>query len=152
MVETAVYDKTIFVAKREGLGIRIKKSKDSEWRTISFPESPHITSFKVINRGSKNDNIVYFNSVPYTSTTGQPSTLSIGADADDDKGRLYQGWSCARFFVHMHIHAHGTCAMCVCAHEKDTKSYMKIFFWGGQSVERPCDLCKIVQNSKFCCT
>ena len=87
MVETAVYDKTIFDAKREGLGIRIKKSQGA-WRTISFPESQHITSFKVINRGG-NDNIVNFNSIPYTSTTGYPKTLSIGADADNLRTKLF---------------------------------------------------------------
>ena len=89
MVETAVYDKTIFDAKREGLGIRIKKSQGA-WRTISFPESQHITSFKVINRGG-NDNIVNFNSIPYTSTTGYPETLYIGADADNDNYLFTKG-------------------------------------------------------------
>ena len=41
--------------------------------------------------------------------------------------RIYQWWSCARLVVHTHIHAHGTCAMCVCAHEKDTKSCAKSY-------------------------
>ena len=80
MLETAVFDDTVFDVKKEGVGIRIKKL-NTQYRVVSFPKSQKITSFTVINKGGSEWLSSYFINTPYTKKTSAPSKRahSIGA-------------------------------------------------------------------------
>ena len=85
MLETVVYDDQAFEVKKEDGGITIKKLK-TEWRTVSFPKSQNIMSFKVINKSGSISLFPYFSNTPYTNKTGYPlyhHTCTIGSRSDE---------------------------------------------------------------------